>query len=112
MVVGPSDGLIFTHTGDRHYLEIGATPLLTNHILGRSNLGYTDFMPIALLFNEHAAYAVRGDSAIKNGRDLVEQIRRDPGGLSIAVGTTLGNANHISLAKVMRVPEFRAIRAI
>jgi putative tricarboxylic transport membrane protein len=84
-------------------VEIGATPLLTNHILGRSNLGYTDFMPIALLFNEHAAYAVRGDSAIKNGRDLVEQIRRDPGGLSIAVGTTLGNANHISLAKVMRV---------
>src|SRR5690606_4647949 len=35
------------HSGDGHYLMIGTPTILTNHILGRSKLTYTDFTPVA-----------------------------------------------------------------
>ena len=39
-------------------------------MLGASKLTYTDFTPIALLFNDYALMAVRTESPIKTGREL------------------------------------------
>ena len=40
------------HMGDAHYLMIGTPTILTNHIIGASALNYTDFTPVASLFND------------------------------------------------------------
>jgi putative tricarboxylic transport membrane protein len=90
------------HTGDAHYLEVVSAVLLTNHITGRSTFTHTDFTPIALLNSEYVALAVKADSPIANLADLVSRIRKDPGAVSIAVGTSLGGANHITAALVAR----------
>jgi putative tricarboxylic transport membrane protein len=102
------------HTGDAHYLLISSVPILVNHIIGRSPLTFTDFTPIAQLFNEYVAFAVRIDSPLKSGKDLVDQMKQNAVSLSIAVGTTLGNTNHIAVAKVAKTAgvDIRRLKAV
>lgn len=90
------------HAGDGHYVSIAPYTLLTNKIVGTSRLTWSDFTPIALLFNEYMTVSVRADSPIKTGRDLVERLRKDPASLSVAVASTLGNHIHIGIAKAMK----------
>lgn len=90
------------HPGDGRYLMINAISLLTNHITGKSKLSYRDFTPIAVMGVEYVGVSVRTDSPIKNGKDFVDQLRKNPGSLSVGIGTTLGNATHISFALAMK----------
>jgi putative tricarboxylic transport membrane protein len=90
------------HPGDAHYLMLNSITLLTNHITGRTTLAYNDFTPIAVLGVEYVGVAVRAESPLKTGRDLVERLKKDPGALSVSIGTTFGNATHVSFALAMK----------
>lgn len=90
------------YTGNAHHLQVASAVLLTNHIVGRSPLNYTDFTPIALLQSEYVVLAVNSRSPLKDGVDLVTSLKRDPAALSFAVGTSLGGANHSAAAAVAR----------
>ena len=90
------------HPGDGHYLMVNAMTLFTNHITGRTPLAYTDFTPIAVMGIEFVGASVRAESPIRNGLELIERLRKDPSSLSIAVGTALGNATHVSFALAMK----------
>ncbi len=61
------------HTGDPHYLGLATSVLLSGHIAGYVPFTYTDVTPIAFLVTEYIAFAVRADSPIKTGRDLMEE---------------------------------------
>jgi putative tricarboxylic transport membrane protein len=102
------------HPGDGHYLSISTANLLTNHITGTSALGYTDLTPIAQLFSESVAVAVRADSPIRNGKDLLARLKADASALSAAVGTSLGNTGHIALALATRAAggDARKLKAV
>jgi putative tricarboxylic transport membrane protein len=102
------------HMGDAHYLMIGTPTILTNHIIGASALNYTDFTPVASLFNEYIVFAVKTDSAIKTGRDLAERLKKDPKSVSIGFATALGSHNHIAaglLAKAIG-GDVRALKVV
>ncbi len=90
------------HAGDGHYVSIAPYTLLTNKIVGISPLTWSDFTPISLLFNEYMTVSVRADSPIKTGAELVARLKKDPGSLSIAVASTLGNHIHIGIAKPLK----------
>lgn len=90
------------HAGDGHYVSIAPYTLLTNNIVGTSPTTWNDFTPISLLFNEYMTVSVRADSPIKSGADLVARLKKDPGSLSIAVASTLGNHIHIGIAKALK----------
>jgi putative tricarboxylic transport membrane protein len=90
------------HAGSGDYLSIAAAPLLTNPILGKSTIRYTDVTPLTVLFSEYVACSVRPDSPIRDGRDLIERLRRNPESLSISIATTLGANNHIAAGTVFR----------
>jgi len=90
------------HAGDGHYVSIAPFTLLTNKLVGTSPLTWSDFTPISLLFNEYMTVAVRADSPVKSGADLIERLKKDPASLSIAVASTLGNHIHIGIAKAMK----------
>jgi putative tricarboxylic transport membrane protein len=96
-------GYLNQHAGDAHYIEIGNPTLLTNHIIGRSPISYTDVVPLAILFTESVAFSVRADSPIRDGRDLIARLRKDPTSLSFSVGSSLGSANHIAMGEVARL---------
>ena len=102
------------HQGDAHYLMIGTPTILTNHIIGASTLNYTDFTPVASLFNEYIVFAVRADAPIKAGRDLVERLRRDAKSVSIGFATSLGSHNHIAVGLLAKAigANVRALKVV
>lgn len=87
--------------GDGHFIAIASKALLTNHIMGRGP-SYTEFTPLAHLFAEYTVIAVKADSPIRSGRDLVERLRKDPGAYSFGIATSLGNVNHQSVAGALK----------
>ena len=103
---GGGGSLAFTyvnqHAGDAHYLLIGTTALLSNHIVGSSKISYTDFTPIASLFNDYVVFVVNAGSSIKTGKDLIERLKKDPQSVAIGFSTTLGSHNHIAAGLLMK----------
>jgi putative tricarboxylic transport membrane protein len=88
--------------GNGHYLSISTVNLLTNHIVGTSALNYTDFTPLGHLIHSYFGIVVRPDSPIDSAKTLFEQLRKDPASLSVAIGTSLGNANHTAFALAVK----------
>ena len=113
---GGAVGLAYVaqHPGDPHFMMIVAQPLLSNYITGRSKLTYTDFTPLAVLGVEYVCIVVRPDSPIRDARDLIDRLRKDPASVSIAVGTALGNATHSSIAHALKTAgvEVRKMRSV
>ena len=95
-------GYVQQHAGDPHYLMVGTPSLLTNHITGLSKLHYNDYTPIASLLNDYVVFVVNASSAIRNGRDLAERLKKDPKSVSIGFATTLGSHNHIAAGLLMK----------
>jgi len=89
--------------GDGHLLSTLTHSSINNKLVGEVTLGYDDFTPLAVLFDETITVAVRADSPLKSGRDLVEALRRDPSSLSIGVATAVGNHIHAAIAKPLQV---------
>jgi putative tricarboxylic transport membrane protein len=104
--VGGGGALAYTyanqHTGDGHYLTIVRPALLTNHILGRSSINYTNMTPLAVMGMEPTALAVRAESPIRTVADLVQRWKADPQSISISVGSTRGSTTHFVAALVAR----------
>lgn len=86
-----------------HYIFVASKTLLTSYIMGRSKFTHTDVTPISHLFGEYIAVAVKADSPIKSGRDLIEQLKFDPSAYSFGIATSLGNTNHQALAAALKV---------
>ncbi|MBI3067925.1 MAG: hypothetical protein HYY79_03300, partial [Betaproteobacteria bacterium] len=83
--------------GDPHYLSITSPTLLTSHINGRIPLTYTDFTPLATLVTEYIGFAVRPESPLQTGKDLLEAVRKTPGKISLALSSARGGTHHISV---------------
>lgn len=93
------------HAGNTRMLGAIVTSFLTNHILGRSRLTYTDFTPIALLYGDHITLVVNAASPLRTGADLIRRLKDDPQGLTFAVGAAIGNHNHIALGMLMKAAQ-------
>jgi putative tricarboxylic transport membrane protein len=103
---GGGGSIAFTYVGQRlgdgHTLLVGTTALLTNHIVGLSKLSYTDFTPIASLFNDYIVFAVNADSPIRTGKDLMDRLKKDPKSVATGFATTLGSHNHIAAGLLLK----------
>jgi putative tricarboxylic transport membrane protein len=88
--------------GNAHYVHLASAVFLTAHIVGRTTTSYTDVTPLALLQSEYVVMAVKTDSPLKSASDMVARLKKDPGALSISVGTSFGGANHSAIAAVAR----------
>jgi len=97
-------------TGDGHYLASATATLLTNHILRVSPFNYTHFTPLSVLYGEFIGFAVKADGPFKTGRDIVERTKAAPESVTFAFGTSVGNANHIGIALVMKAAGVDAAR--
>lgn len=105
----PGDGArkcwetIERRAGDPHVIAISSSNLATDHILGIGRYHHErDFTPLAILYTEYIAFVGRAGSAPASGRELLERLRADAGAVTVALSTSLGNPNHIALAKVVR----------
>ena len=89
--------------GNGHYIFHTGKGVLTNHAMGRTVAPYTELTPIANLFGEYIGVAVKADSPIKSGRDLIERLKKDPAAVSFGIATSLGNTNHQGVAAALKI---------
>lgn len=90
------------HPGDGHYMAIQSLTFLANYVTGRSPISPTDVVPIAVLLSEYVAFAVRAESKINTGRDLMGMLKADAGSISTAISGGIGNHNYVALGLVTR----------
>lgn len=101
---GGAVALAYSHQrkGDGHFLQIASPTLITNHLTGKSQYNWSDFSPIAIMFTEAIVFAVKADSPIRTGSDLIAQLKKDPGAVPISTSTSAGNQYHIASVLVGR----------
>lgn len=99
---GGEVGWQYLSTKDAHHLAINSSLLISNHLLGQSNLTYEDFTPIAILTTEWMTIAVSADSKFQNAIEIMEQLKEDPQSLKIAVAPGLGNNDHLSFVQAAK----------
>jgi putative tricarboxylic transport membrane protein len=90
------------HQGDAHWIATMNVALLTNHILGASQLHYRDLTPLAMLMREYVAVWTHAASPIKSVRDLLARLKANPAAVSFGLSPALGNQNHIVLGMLAK----------
>jgi putative tricarboxylic transport membrane protein len=90
------------HAGDAHFVATNTPNIIANDINGRTPVRYTEVTALGTLASQYTALAVRVDSPLKSGKDLIERLRKDPGSLAVSTPTTLGSVNHMAYALVAR----------
>ncbi len=105
----PGDGarrawthFIDRHPGDGHVIGISSPNLTSDYLVGIANFEHTRYTPIATLVTEYIAFAVRSDSPLQTGADLLARLGREPSTVTVALSTAIGNPNHVALAKLTR----------
>jgi tripartite-type tricarboxylate transporter receptor subunit TctC len=88
--------------GNGQFLSANSSLLLSNNLLGSSPLTYKDFTPLAMLTTEWIGVAVQANSPYKTGKDLLEALKQNPGALTIGVGPSLGNNDHLSFIQIAK----------
>lgn len=59
--------------------------LLTNHIVGISQIRYQDLTPLNILMREYVLAWVRADSPITSSKELIARLKRDPKSVSFGL---------------------------
>ncbi len=93
---------IDNHPGDGHVVGISSPNLTTDYLVGAARFEHSNYVPIATLITEYIAFAVRSDSALKTGADLLTRLGQNPAAVTAALSTALGNPNHVALAQLTR----------
>jgi putative tricarboxylic transport membrane protein len=88
--------------GDPHRILLLSSTLLSNPIMGRMKMRYTDFTVLGQIYTEYMMVAVNSASPIKSGKDLVSRLKQAPDALSVAVGSALGTTSHLGIAVPMK----------
>ena len=88
--------------GDGHHVAIISSTFLGDYASGRSSISPSDITPIAQLFTEYVAFAVKPDSTLKSGKDVLARLKADVASLSASLSGGPGNHNHIALSMVAR----------
>ncbi|WP_408009250.1 tripartite tricarboxylate transporter substrate binding protein [Pseudalkalibacillus sp. A8] len=96
---GGETGWKYLKSKDSHHLAINSSLVLTNELLGQSDLSYEEFTPIATLATEWQALAVPVNSEYESASELMEQLKSDPKSVKIGVGPGLGNDDHLSIVQ-------------
>ncbi|GAB4074927.1 tripartite tricarboxylate transporter substrate-binding protein [Barrientosiimonas marina] len=87
---------------DAHTLAINSSLVITNNVLGQSDLTYKDFTPLATLTTEWVALAVAPDSDMTSGKEVMQKLKDDPKSLKIGVAPSLGNDDHLSFIQAAK----------
>jgi len=96
---GGEVGFQYLKDKDGHTISINSSLLITNNLLGQSDLTHEDFTPLAILSTEWIATAVSPDSDFESGMDVLEQLKEDPTSLKIGVAPGLGNNDHLAFVQ-------------
>jgi putative tricarboxylic transport membrane protein len=84
--------------GDPHYVMILSPTILTANITGGTQYNYSDFTPLAMLSSQYVALAVNAGSAIRDGQNLLDRLKKDVSSVAFADN---GMANNLHILVVL-----------
>jgi putative tricarboxylic transport membrane protein len=90
------------YAGDGHIIAISSPNMAADYLMGVTKSDPERFAPLAILYSEYIAFVVRNDSATASGNDFLRRLGQDAAAVKIALSTSLGNSNHVAVAKVIR----------
>jgi len=88
-------------TNDPHVMAVVSITQQLNYIAGTSTQRHRDFTPLATMIGDFIGFAVRADSPITSGKDLLDRLKKDASGLAAGI-TAIGGNNHIALVMAAR----------
>lgn len=88
--------------GDAHAMVLSGAGAVVNTIMGRG-VGHKDVTPVAMMAAEYVGIAVKPESPFKNGRALLDALKKDINAVTFGVANSLGNANHQAIALALKV---------
>ena len=91
------------NAGNAHWLGTFHTSTLVAIAAGMLKADLKDYPPVAMMVEETQMVAVRADSNLKTGTDLVAALRKEATSLKIGVAPALGSGTHLSIAKPLKV---------
>jgi putative tricarboxylic transport membrane protein len=90
------------HAADPHFLLMGTSTLITAHAMGTSKMSYSEFTPIASIFNDYVVLTVNAASPLRDGNDLIARMRADAQSMPLGFSSSLGNHHHIIAGLFMK----------
>jgi len=76
--------------------------MTADFLMGVTTADPARFSPLAILYTEYIAFVARADGAIASGADLLARLAEDAKSVTVALSTSLGNSNHVAVAKVIQ----------
>ena len=90
------------YAGDGHVIGISSPNMAADYLTGVTKSDPERFPPLAILYSEYIAFVVPADGPIGRGADLIGRFAQHADTVKIALSTSLGNSNHVAVAKVIR----------
>lgn len=94
-------GYLKQKPGDGHAIVLSGAGAVVNSIIGRG-VGHREITALAMMAAEYVAIAVRADSPLQNGRQLVDLLKKDVAAVNFGIANSLGNANHQAIALALK----------
>lgn len=91
-----------SRAGEGHVIGISSPNMAADYLTGVTKSDPDRYPPVAILYSEYIAFVVDADSTIHDGKGLLARFAKAPSDVTVALSTSLGNSNHVALAKVVR----------
>ncbi len=89
--------------GDDYELVVFSPPLIINTIHKTFSQPYSTLTPLAKLITDYQVFIVKADSPYKTFNDLMAAIKKNPGAVKFAGGSSPGSMDHLAFCKVAKL---------
>jgi putative tricarboxylic transport membrane protein len=90
---------MFQKKGDDYELVVYSPPLIINTLNKTFTQNYKDLTPLAKLITDYQIFIVKADSPYKTFKDLVAGLKKNPGAVKFAGGSSPGSMDHLAFVK-------------
>jgi len=94
---------IFQKKGDDYELVVYSPPLIINTINKTFTQNYKELTPLAKLITDYQIFIVKADSPYKTFGDLLAALKKNPGAVKFAGGSSPGSMDHLAFCKVAKI---------
>ena len=94
---------IFQKKGDDYELVVFSPPLIINTLNKTFTQNYKELTPLAKLITDYQIFIVKADSPYKTLKDLLDALKKNPGAVKFAGGSSPGSMDHLAFCKVAQL---------
>ncbi len=94
---------VFMKKGDDYELVVYSPPLIINTINKTFTQNYKELTPLAKLITDYQVFIVKADSPYKTFNELMAAIKKNPGAVKFAGGSSPGSMDHLAFCKVAKI---------